>query len=172
MLAGMARKEKRRSKRRLKRDWAVYVLRCADETLYTGVTNDLKRRFKMHNKGTGARYTRDRRPVELLYHENRMTRSQALIRECVIKALPKAKKEDLVRSHFKTFILDGFRAMLPAQTVAILHQYCKKFSDKDGAVLASLNHSRKVRAFSAPFLKKNIGRSLRNSHGAWPVSRP
>ncbi len=95
MLEGMARNEKADSKRRLKRDWSTYILRCQDGSLYTGVTNDIERRLKMHNNGTGARYTRVRRPVELVYQENRMTRSEALIRECAIKAMPKAKKEEL-----------------------------------------------------------------------------
>jgi predicted GIY-YIG superfamily endonuclease len=97
MLAGMARREKATPKRRLKRDWSVYVLRCNDGSLYTGVTNDVTRRFKMHSGGTGARYTRVRGPLELVYQENGMTRSQALIRECAIKAMPKPKKEALVK---------------------------------------------------------------------------
>lgn len=89
MLAGM-------NKRRGKRNWCVYVLRCSDGSLYTGVTNDMDRRLKMHNAGRGARYTRTRGPVVLVYQENSMTRPRALTRECAIKVLPKRKKEDLV----------------------------------------------------------------------------
>ena len=96
MLAGMARNEKEVSKRRLKRDWAVYILRCNDGSLYTGVTNSIERRLKMHSDGTGARYTRTRCPLKLVYQETRMTRSQALTRECAIKALPKLRKEKLI----------------------------------------------------------------------------
>lgn len=98
MLMGMARKEKAISRRRFKRDWLVYILRCSDGRLYTGITNNIERRLKMHNGGTGARYTRVRRPVELVYQENGLTRSQALTRECAIKAMSRSKKENLNRS--------------------------------------------------------------------------
>lgn len=97
MLAGMARNEKAIPKRRVKKDWMVYVLRCGDGSLYTGVTNDMDRRLKMHSDGTGARYTRMKPPVQLVYQEKRMTRSQALVRECAIKTMPKPKKEELVK---------------------------------------------------------------------------
>jgi predicted GIY-YIG superfamily endonuclease len=83
-------------RKRVKKNWSVYLLRCADGSLYAGITNDVERRVKMHNAGTGAKYTRARGPVELLYKENGMTRPQALVRECAIKALPKKKKEVLV----------------------------------------------------------------------------
>ena len=96
MLAGMARAEQANPKRRRKKNWSVYIARCGDGTLYTGVTNDIPRRLKMHNDGKGAHYTRARRPVALVYQENGMTRSQALARECAIKALPKKVKENIV----------------------------------------------------------------------------
>ena len=83
-------------RRKGKRNWSVYILRCSDGTLYTGITNDLPARLQAHNGGQGARYTRTRRPVELLYKENGMNRSKALSRECAVKALSKKKKEDLV----------------------------------------------------------------------------
>ena len=80
----------------------VYVLRCADRTLYTGYTTDLRRRLAEHN-GTsatngGARYTRARRPVTLLYHEAYSSRSQAQQREAAIKRLPRQQKAQLVRA--------------------------------------------------------------------------
>ena len=96
MLAGMVRKEKKTAKVRRKKNWSVYILRCSDGTLYTGVTNNIQRRLKMHNDGKGARYTRTRGPAVLVYQENSMTRPQALVRECAIKAMPKVKKEKLV----------------------------------------------------------------------------
>jgi len=92
----MVRKAKKA--KRLKRDWCVYIVRCSDGSLYTGVTNDMDRRFKMHNDGKGARYTRTRRPVVLVYQENSMTRTRALVRECAIKATPKPKKEKLINA--------------------------------------------------------------------------
>ena len=70
----------------------VYILRCADGTLYTGITNDLPRRLAAHNAGRGAKYTRGRGPVELLYREPCPDKSAALKREAAIKALPRAAK--------------------------------------------------------------------------------
>lgn len=78
-----------------KRDWSVYLVRCVDGSLYTGVTKDVSRRVEKHNTGKGAAYTRSHRPVILFYQEGRLTRSQALIREAAIKRLPRAKKETL-----------------------------------------------------------------------------
>lgn len=76
--------------------WFVYILQCSDGSLYTGITNDVERRLQKHNNGKGARYTRTRRPVTLLYTETCGGRSQALIRECEIKSFPKSKKSLLV----------------------------------------------------------------------------
>ena len=75
----------------------VYILRCADNTLYTGWTNDLKKRLATHNAGRGARYTRVRRPVKLVYWEPVVDRAAALKRELQIKRLSRAKKDILVR---------------------------------------------------------------------------
>jgi UV DNA damage endonuclease len=78
--------------------WFVYILRCADGSLYTGITNDLARRFEQHNAGTAARYTRSRLPAVLVYQETQPTKSLALKRELAIKDLPRTKKEALIRS--------------------------------------------------------------------------
>jgi putative endonuclease len=75
--------------------WFLYILQCSDGSLYTGITNDLTRRTQRHNEGKGARYTRTRRPVTLLYYETCGDRSAALIREAAVKALPPRKKRDL-----------------------------------------------------------------------------
>jgi len=74
----------------------VYVLRCADDTLYTGYTTDVDRRVAEHDAGEAAKYTRGRTPVELLYTESFETRSAALSREHEIKSLGRAGKERLV----------------------------------------------------------------------------
>lgn len=76
----------------------VYILRCADETLYTGYTTDIARRVRAHNDGKGAKYTKHRRPVTLLYQESQETLSAALKREYQIKQLTRNQKEALVRS--------------------------------------------------------------------------
>ena len=75
----------------------VYILRCADGTLYTGWTTDLDARLKAHNNGRGAKYTRARRPVELVYTETMPDRKTAQRREHEIKALPRTKKLELIR---------------------------------------------------------------------------
>ena len=76
----------------------VYLLRCGDGTLYTGFTNDLARRLAVHNAGKGAKYTRGRRPVELVYWESFSNKSSALRREYAIKRLPRGQKLALIQS--------------------------------------------------------------------------
>jgi putative endonuclease len=72
--------------------WWVYVVRCADGTLYTGASTDPDRRLAQHNAGTASKYTRSRRPVALVYRERRRGRSDALKREAALKALPRRAK--------------------------------------------------------------------------------
>lgn len=79
--------------------WFLYILRCKDGSLYTGITKDLERRFKMHTEGRASRYTRTRRPLKLVYKEVCQSHTQALVRECQIKEFSKEKKEKLATSH-------------------------------------------------------------------------
>lgn len=74
----------------------VYILRCADGSLYTGWTNDLEKRVKTHNAGKGAKYTKTRLPVELVYYEEYEGKGEALSREFSIKKLKKTDKEKLI----------------------------------------------------------------------------
>ena len=80
--------------------WFVYVLRCADSTLYTGITLDVDKRLNQHNGivALGAKYTRARRPVKLVYQESSDSRSAASKREHAIKSLDKHQKEALISS--------------------------------------------------------------------------
>jgi len=78
--------------------WVVYIVCCADHTLYTGISNDLAARIKRHNKGQGAKYTRSRRPVRLVYHEAADSRSNAQRREYAIRKLSARKKRGLIAS--------------------------------------------------------------------------
>ena len=78
--------------------YLVYILRCGDGTLYTGSTNDLPRRLRAHQAGRGAKYTRSRLPVELVYQEPAADRSAALRREAAIKALTRGEKLALIAS--------------------------------------------------------------------------
>lgn len=74
----------------------TYILRCADGTYYCGWTNNLDRRLKAHNEGKGAKYTRSRRQVALVYYEAFSTKEEAMRREYEIKQLPRKKKEELI----------------------------------------------------------------------------
>lgn len=78
--------------------WFCYLLRCADDTLYCGITNDLEKRLATHNAGTASKYTRVRLPVELAYAERCADRSAASKREMEIKNLSREKKLKLIQS--------------------------------------------------------------------------
>ncbi len=78
--------------------WVVYIVECRDETLYTGITNDVEKRLAAHNTGIGARYTRGRGPVRLVYRELCADRSEASKRERAIKRLTTAEKRLLIAS--------------------------------------------------------------------------
>jgi predicted GIY-YIG superfamily endonuclease len=80
------------------RTWFVYILRCRDGSLYTGITTDVERRCAMHNAGTASRYTRTRRPVTLMHQESAAGHGAALRREAAIKALSRYSKEALIRA--------------------------------------------------------------------------
>ena len=75
--------------------WYVYMLRCGDDTLYTGMTDDVEKRFAAHAAGRGAKYTRGRGPLELVYTEELPDKSAALKREAAIKKLSRAQKLEL-----------------------------------------------------------------------------
>lgn len=77
----------------------VYIVQCRDKSLYTGYTTDLKKRIQAHNAGKGAKYTRGRGPVTLVYWEECENKSLALSREAKIKKLPRNKKLELVESN-------------------------------------------------------------------------
>jgi putative endonuclease len=77
--------------------WTVYLVRCRDGSLYTGITNDLSSRLERHNAGTASAYTRARRPVRLVYQEPQRDRSAALRREAALRRLSRVEKLALVR---------------------------------------------------------------------------
>ncbi len=77
--------------------WFVYLLLCADDTLYTGVAKDVSRRSQQHNAGTASRYTRSRLPAEVVYQEVYASRGSALRREAAIKALSRQQKKAMIR---------------------------------------------------------------------------
>ena len=77
--------------------WYFYLARCRDDSLYAGITKDLKRRAAEHNEGTGAKYTRSRRPVTLVWWERFGSKSAAAKREAEVKKWGKSRKERLIR---------------------------------------------------------------------------
>ncbi|MFH1075018.1 MAG: GIY-YIG nuclease family protein [Candidatus Firestonebacteria bacterium] len=82
---------------RKRKSWYVYILRCADKTLYTGITNDVKKRVKAHNEGKGAKYTRGRAPVEIVYKKRFTDKSAASKEEAKIKRLNKKEKLKIIK---------------------------------------------------------------------------
>ena len=76
----------------------VYIVKCSDKTYYTGYTNDLEKRLFAHNAGKGAKYTRNRIPVEIVYFEEYEDKSEAMKREYAIKRLTRVQKEKLIKS--------------------------------------------------------------------------
>lgn len=82
--------------------WYLYILRCGDGSLYTGITTDVEKRFRAHQSGKGAKYTRGRGPLEIVYREECGDHSQALKRELAIKALTRKEKEALLLEVEKT----------------------------------------------------------------------
>ncbi|MEM7541667.1 MAG: GIY-YIG nuclease family protein [Pseudomonadota bacterium] len=79
--------------------WQVYILECSDGSLYTGISNDLERRLATHNEGKGAKYTRSRLPVRLVYAEHCEGKSAALRREIAIKRLSSSLKHELCQKY-------------------------------------------------------------------------
>lgn len=85
--------------------WYLYILRCGDGTLYTGITTDVAKRFAQHNAGKGARYTRGRGPLELVYQAECVNHSDALKQELYIKSLSRLQKMALIKNHGSSQIL-------------------------------------------------------------------
>lgn len=80
----------------------TYILRCSDDSLYTGYTTDLEKRLQTHNAGRGAKYTKARLPVEMVYHEEYATKEEAMRREAAIKKLTRKQKLELIRNDTNT----------------------------------------------------------------------
>lgn len=101
--------------------WFLYMLRCADGSLYTGITNDLLRRCKQHDAGTASRYTRSRRPAQLVYQEPHASKSLALRREAAVKALSRQEKIRLIsrRKSMRSYSLLMMAAVLAAQLLVV-----------------------------------------------------
>ncbi|MBM3251738.1 MAG: GIY-YIG nuclease family protein [Candidatus Omnitrophica bacterium] len=77
--------------------WYIYILRCNDGSFYTGISSDIQKGLLVHNRGKGSKYTRSKRPVELIYAEETDTKSQAKKRELEVKALSRENKKKLIK---------------------------------------------------------------------------
>ena len=81
--------------------WIIYILKCKDQSLYTGITNDIDKRIEKHISGNGSKYLRGRLPITLVYEETALNRSNATKRELEIKKLNKKEKQFLIKSYNK-----------------------------------------------------------------------
>ena len=77
--------------------WFIYILLCSDNSFYTGSTNNIDERFKVHLAGKGAKYTKSHKPIKIIYQEKLNTKSEALKREAEIKKLSRKQKEELIK---------------------------------------------------------------------------
>ena len=87
----------------MEQTWYLYILRCKDGSLYTGITTDVEKRFEVHSSGKGAKYTRGRGPLELVYREECGSHSDALKREWEIKALTREQKIQLINGEIEEY---------------------------------------------------------------------
>lgn len=87
------------------KQWQLYILRCGDGTLYTGIAVDAQKRLAVHRSGRGAKYTRGRGPLEMVYCESGLTHSEALRREAALKRLPREEKNRLIAESRNDFSL-------------------------------------------------------------------
>lgn len=97
----MAKKDRKPKAKPSGDKWFVYIVRCADGSLYTGITKDVKRRCQQHSAGTASRYARSRRPVKLIYQEAHPGQSSALKREAAIKAMNRREKLTMIHQRKK-----------------------------------------------------------------------
>ena len=106
----------------------TYIVRCCDNTLYTGWTTDLDRRMEAHNSGKGAKYTRSRRPVELIYAERFDTKQEAMRREWEIKQLSREEKQLLIKQY--TSLMREAAKVLDFEQAAYFRDKITELKDK------------------------------------------
>lgn len=99
--------------------WLLYILKCSDNTFYTGITNDLQQRLDKHNDGSASRYTRSRRPVKLIYFERCLNKSSALKKEFRMKSLSRTEKERYIQRKTQNGIPDSIPTEQPNKN----HEY-------------------------------------------------
>ena len=134
-----------------KRQWVVYLIRCSDESLYCGVTNNLKNRLAAHNLGKGAKYTRSRRPVELVGASSGMTKSDALKLEYQIKQVPTSKKNFELTKGEEKMTMNNLKKELQA-----VNREIKALSKKVDGMVVAVGKLEKPKATKAKPVKKTV----------------
>jgi len=136
-----------------KRQWVVYLIRCSDESLYCGITNNLKNRLAVHNSGKGAKYTRSRRPVELVGVSSEMTKSDALKLEYRVKQVSASKKNfELTKGEEKMTM--NLRKELKA-----VNKDLKALSKKVDKMITAVDKLGKAKATKAKPVKKTAAKA-------------
>ena len=141
-----------------KRRWIVYLIRCSDESLYCGTTNNLKNRLEAHNSGKGAKYTRFRRPVELVAASSEMTKSDALKLEYRVKQVPASKKYlELTKEENK--MTKKLKKDLQA-----VNKELNALVKKTGSLLKAVDKLEKSKAAKKPKAKPTKGKTVKKTH--------
>ncbi len=147
--------------------WFIYILKCKDDKLYTGITNNLKRRFQAHNSGNGGKFTKYRIPVTLVYNEEVQTRSDALKREAQIKSLAREKKIGLfkdIKKECSILMNSEIERDLGEQPIArIMVEEGLKPNDLVSVSTEQITHKMVSRAVKGRRLKPNIQQKILNA---------
>ena len=142
----------------LKRLWVVYLIRCSDESLYCGITNNLKNRLIVHNSGGGAKYTRSRRPVELVAASSEMTKSDAFKLEYRVKQVPASKKYlELTKGEIK--MTKKLKKDLQA-----VNKELNALVKKTESLLKAVDKLEKSKAAKKPKAKPTKGKAVKKTH--------
>jgi putative endonuclease len=140
-----------------KKRWVVYLIRCSDESLYCGITNNLKNRLIAHNSGKGAKYTRSRSPVELVAASSKMTKSDALKLEFRVKQIP-ASKKNLEFTNEENKMTKNLKKNL--QNV---NKDLKTLAKKVDGIIIAIDKLEKPKATKKPKVKPTKGKAVKKT---------
>jgi len=142
----------------LKRLWIVYLIRCSDESLYCGITNNLKNRLIAHNSGRGAKYTRSRRPVELVAASSEMTKSDALKLEYRVKQVPASNK------YFELTREENKMTKKLKKDLQAVNKELNALVKKTESLLKAVDKLEKSKAAKKPKAKPTKGKAVKKTH--------
>ena len=141
-----------------KRLWVVYLIRCSDESLYCGTTNNLKNRLAAHNSGRGAKYTRSRRPVELVAASSEMTKSDALKLEYRVKQVPASNK------YFELTKEENKMTKKLKKDLQAVNKELNALVKKTESLLKAVDKVEKSKAAKKPKAKPTKGKAVKETH--------